>query len=265
MPQRKGKKRRKMNPIDAALKEKEKLAAQRNAADIQAWETWKQQPTPERMDTLMGRFDPVFRSKAQTWKAPNVNQAAFLTNLRINAVDAFNTYDPNRGASLRTHLENRLQRAKRFNVQHQNYAYQPEGQVGHIGRITKAQDILREELGRDPTPQEITQHLNPELQGRNQLSPKKVERILQGQRKDIIGSSFESDPTPFAIQREREVIGLLRKDLNPEQQQIYDHLYGKNGKKQITSTTELAKVLGKSPSQISRLRTGILQKFDELK
>ena len=255
----------KMNPLDEALQEKEKLAAERKAGDLQAWEQWKQNPTHENMDQLMTRFDPVFKSKARTWKAPNVNQAAFLTNLRINAVDAFQTYDPNRGAALRTHLENRLQKAKRFNIQHQNYAYQPEGQVEHIGRINRAQDLLREELGRDPTSSEIAQHINPTLRSNAQLTPAKVTRILKGQRKDIIGSTFESDPTPFAIQREREVIGLLRPNLTPDQQQVFDHLYGQNGKDQVTSTTQLSQILGKSPSQISRLRTGILQKFEELK
>ncbi len=36
-----------------------------------------------------------------------------------------------------------------------------------------------------------------------------------------------------------------------------------DGKPKVTSTSEIAKALGKSPSQISRLRTGILNKFNE--
>ncbi len=252
------------DPIDVAIRATEKLAAEKRAEDMQLWEQWKQNPTHENMDQLMTRFDPVIQSKTHMmWKAPNVNQAAFLTNLRIQAVNAFQTYDPNKGAALRTHLENLLQKSKRFNAQHQNYAAMPEGQVWHIGRIQRAQDTLQEDLGRAPTPAEIASHLNPTLTGRQKLTEKKVSRILENQRKDVIGSTFESDPTPHAIQREREVASLLRPNLTPEQQQVFDHLYGQNGKTQTTSTTSIASALGKSPSQISRLRTDILKKFDE--
>lgn len=263
-----------VNPLDIAIEATDELvkesAAQRDAKDLQLWQAWKKDPTPVNMDPLMQRFEPMFRGKTRMWKAPNVNQASFMTNLRINAVDAFQTFNPqhkpkrgSRSASLRTHLGYKLQRTKRFNVQHQNYAYMPEGQVGHIGVIQRAQDALGEELGRDPKPIEIRDWANPRISTKDKLTTRKVTTILKGQRKDIIGSTFESDPTPHAIQREREVASLLRPSLDTEQQAVYDYLYGQSGKPQVTSTSAIAKALGKSPSQISRLRTGILKKFDE--
>ena len=257
-------------PLDVALEATVKLADERKQEDLHVWHQWKKNPTPENMDVLMGRFEPMFRQRAQLWKAPNVNQAAFVTNLRINAVHAFDTFDPthkpkfgDQSAALRTWVDQKLQRVKRFNTKQQNYAYMPEEQVGHIGRIQQAQDELYDKFGRLPTSPEIVEHVNPNLTGRQRLTEKKVNRILEGQRKDIIGSSFEDDPTPHAVQREREVISLLGQTLSPEQKQVYDHLYGQDGKSVITSTTQLAARLGKSPSQISRLRTGILAKFDE--
>jgi len=256
-----------LHPLDAATQAIEKVAQKRRADELQAWKQWKANPTPERMDVLMDKFEPVFRNKVRAWKAPNVNQAAFLTNLRINAVKAFQSYDPahKSGAQLKTHLETRLQPTKRFNIRHQNYAYMPEEQVSHIGRIQKMQDAFVEDFGREPNAKEIATELNFSLPKRRQLNTRKVNRILEGQRKDIIGSTFESDPTPHAIQREREVISLLRPELNTDQQKVFDLLYGKNGQPLTSSTTQIAKRLKKSPSQISRLRTGILNKFDEYK
>jgi len=250
------------DPLDAVLGAKEKLAVQAVNKDHKLWEQWKKTPTHDNMDDLMGRFEPLFASKTRMWKAPNVNQAAFLTNLRINAVDAFQTYNPNKGAALRTHLEYKLNRTKRFNIKHQNYARMPEEQVSHIGRINKAKDFLQEDLGRDPTPAELIKHVNPFLPARRKLTEKRLNRILDGQRKDVVGSTFASDPTPHAIQREREVASLLRPDLSGDQQQVFDHLYGRRGKEKTTSTTRIAKHLGKSPSQVSRMRTDILKKFD---
>ena len=263
-----------VDPLDIALEAQEELvkesAVQRDAKDMQLWDQWKKDPTPENMDPLMQRFDPMFRGKTRMWKAPNVNQAAFMTNLRINAVDAFQTYNPNykpqfgnTPASLRTHLNKRLLKSHRFNVKHQNYAAMPEGQVDRIGTVQRAQDHLTEEFGREPTLMEIRDWANPKITSKRKLTTKQVGRIIEGQRKDIIGSTFESDPTPHAIQREREVATLLRPSLATDQQQVYDYLYGQNGKPQVTSTSEIAKALDKSPSQISRLRTGILKKFDE--
>lgn len=252
------------NPLDEALDAKEKVAAQRRAQDVDMWQQWKAQPTPDTLRPLLKRFEPVLRQKVQMWKAPGVNEAAFKANLKIHAMDAFHTFDPAK-AGLRTHLENRLKKSMRFNVQQQNYGYIPEAKAGRIGDIQRATDELGEELGRPPTPMEISTFLNPSLSKRQQLSPKKVEQIQQAQFGDVIGSSFDADPTPRAISREREVVGLLRPALNEDQQKVYDHLYGIGGKQQTTSTTQLAKLLGKSPSQVSRLRTAILSKFEQFK
>lgn len=250
-----------MNPLDEALSEKEKVAAKRRAEDFSLWDQWKTDPTTDNMQSLMQRFEPVFRQKTQQWKAPNVNDSAFRANLKVQAVDAFQTYDPNRGTALRTHLENRLRKSMRFNTQHQNYAYIPEGPSGYIGKIQKVTDQLREDLGREPTHFEVADSMNPTLPSNRQLTPQRVQQIQKAQMKDIIGSSFESDPTGRAGGREHEVIGLMRPNLTPEQQVVFDHLYGLNGKQRITSTTGIANALGKSPSQVSRLRTGIANVF----
>lgn len=257
------------NPVDEAIESqqttKEKVAAKRRADEHAAWEQWQQDPTHGNLHQLMKKFEPVFKRKVQQWKAPNVPEAAFKANLKVHAMDAFQSFDPNRGAQLKTHLEHRLKKAQRFNVQHQNYAYIPEEKAGRIGDINRAQDELSEQLGRQPNPMEIANWLNPQLSKRQQLTPKKVEAIQQAQFGDVIGSSFESDPTPRTVAREREVLGLLRPTLTQDQQAVFDHIYGQGGKKKITSTSELAKALGKSPSQISRLRTGILKKFEHYK
>jgi RNA polymerase sigma factor (sigma-70 family) len=252
------------NPLDEVLSEKQKVAAQRREQDTQMWQQWKAAPTAETLRPLMKRFDPVLRSKVQQWKAPGVNEAAFRANLTIHAMDAFKTFNPEK-AGLRTHLENRLKKSMRFNVQQQNYGYIPEAKAGRIGDIQRATDELTEEHGRPPTPQEIATMLNPQLSARQQLSGKKVQQIQEAQFGDVIGSSFESDPTPRAISREREVVGLLGPALKDDERAVYEHLYGKGDRKQTTSTSELAKLLGKSPSQVSRLRTSILKKFKEFK
>ena len=249
-----------VNPLDDLADSRAKLAAQRREDDHKLWEAWKQQPSEQTMHPLMRRFEPVFKQKVQQYKAPNVSTSAFKTNLKVHAVNAFQSYDPNRGAALRTHVENSLKRSMRFNAQHQNMAYIPEGQTAFIGGIDRAKDSLQEELGRDPSHGEIASFINarPDLLGnKKKMTPAMVGRVEGSRRKDVIASTMEFDPTGTGSDRNRSVLGLLRPELNQDQQQVFDHLYGMNGAPRLQSTSALAKKLNKSPSQISRLKSGI--------
>ncbi len=248
-----------MNPLDEALNSKEKLAQERRDQDIHLWQTWKNDPNQDNMHALMKRFEPVFRAKVNQFKAPNVNPSAFRANLKLQAINAFETYDPER-AALRTHLDANLKRSMRFNAQHQNMAYIPEGQTAFIGPIDKATDELTDELGRAPSHFEVAQFINERpdlLKNKKRLTATTVARISTNRRKDIISSTMEGDAAPIEASRNQAVLGLLRPELNEDQQQVFDHIYGMNGAPRINSTSALAKKLDKSPSQISRLKSAI--------
>ncbi len=150
-----------------------------------------------------------------------------------------------------------MQKAKRYNIRYQNIGYIPEGQARHIGPIMKAQDELQEQFGRDATADEIADHIN--------MPVKKVTRIMTSQRRDIPASAFETDPHEMMLQRDDEVLSLLPYNLTPEEKTVFNHLYGLDGHQQIQSTNDLAKKLGKSPSQVSRLRTSVLDKYKQFK
>lgn len=250
----------KSNPIDNAFDGQVKAAAEKRAEDLKLWEAWKQNPGPETTRPIMQRFEPVFKAKIRQWKAPNVNEDAFRTELQLRTLKALETFDPSK-AGFRTHLEFHLQKAMRFNANQQNYARIPEGQARRIGKIDSARNELSEELGRDPTHEEIAELLNSRLVGKEKaLSGKQVAKIQASRINDVVLSSLEQDPSPNAINRDREIISLLRPTLKPDEQVVFDHLYGINGRPLISSTNELARTLGKQPSQISRLRSSILKR-----
>lgn len=227
---------------------KEKNAA-RDQKDFELWQTWKQEPSPQNLQPLLKRFEPTFAQKTREWKAPAVNPAAFKADLQRHAIKAFETYDPERGASLSTHVIGRIQKSKRFNTRSQNLAYIPEDKARHIGAIDSAIDELTEELGRPPTHAEIAPKVG--------ITARQVKEIQGLRRADISSSQFSSDPLGYSGSRDREIISLLRPELKEDEQAVYDFLYGKNGKPTVTSTGELARRLGKSPSQISRIKNRI--------
>lgn len=258
------------DPLDEALSAKEKLAAKRKAAvakrnadDAAMIEAWKADPTPANMRPIMQRFMPLVKRQAIQGRAPLVNPQAFEAKGQNLLIGAIQSYDPSKGTAPESWVTTKLQPLQRYNLQEANMARIPEAPALRIGSVNTAREELLDELGREPTHQEIAEAANPRLSKRQQLTGQRVQKIMESQRGDIIGSTFESDPTPHAISRERQIIGQLRPTLQPDQQEIYDYLYGEGGKPKVTSTSQLAKLLKKSPSQISRLRSAILAKYKE--
>lgn len=243
------------NPIDEYQDAVLEKRAERDQHHLQLWQTWKQDPTPNNLQPLLKQFDRTFGAAVKTIKAPNVNEAAFRGVLAKNAISAFESYDPNRGASLTTHVTNYIQKAKRFNTKAQNMAYIPEDKVKYIGKIDAARDELRDDLGRDPTHQEIGSRVG--------ISGKLVKEIQGLRRADIRASSFQSDPVGHVGSRDREVISLLKTELKGDDLTVYNYLYGQNGMPKIESTGDIAKRMGKSPSQISRIKNHIAALYNQ--
>jgi DNA-directed RNA polymerase specialized sigma subunit len=222
----------------------------RNDKDLELWHSWKQDPTPEKLEPLLQQFKPTIAASARKFRAPNVNPAAFNAVLQSHAIKAFEGYDPQHGASLNTYVTQRLQGAQRFNEQGQNMAYIPHDKVRHIGAIDKVYDELYQESGREPTHAEIGSQLG--------LSPKLVKTVQESRRADIRSGSFESDPIGHASSRDVEVMNMLRPELSPDAQRLYDLIYPPPGQKPVTSTGQLAKRLGVSDSRVSRLKNEII-------
>ena len=246
------------NPIDDLLLTKEAELQKKRQEELGHLENWRSNgKQPEHLEPLIKAYEPLVAQKIRLWKAPAVPEAAFRAELQKHLIKSFETFQPNRGAQLNTWVENNLRKAKRYNTRFQNIGYIPEGQARYIGPIQKAQNELAEQFGRDPTADEIGDHIG--------MPVKKVDRIMKAQRRDIPASAFETDPHEQALQRDDEVLSLLPFNLTPDERTVFNHLYGQEGHAKIQSTNDLAAKLGKSPSQISRIRSSILDKYKQYK
>ncbi|WP_394831813.1 hypothetical protein LVJ94_35385 [Pendulispora rubella] len=242
-----------MNPAAEFLALKTAEVSARKERDVALWRTWMDQGRrPEHLEPILDAFAPVLQRKVMQWKAPQVSTAAFRAELQRQLIGALEKYDPTRGAALNTHVEIYLQKAKRYNNQYANAAYIPEGQAAQIGKIDKASDELKEELGRDPT--------HGEIAGRVGLPASRVARIQSARVRDIPASRFETDPTERGPQYAEQQLELARHLLpqilpKPDLQTLFRFTYPTGADPQVTSTGELARRMGRSASQISRLKT----------
>lgn len=246
------------NPVEAFLDLKEKEASERKKDDLELWHAWNRGgQTSELMQPLLKKYEPLFARKTNEWKAPAVSASAFKAELKRHFIDAVKTYDPDRGTAFNTHMQYRIQKAKRYNAKYQNVGYIPEGQAEHIGDIQSAQNELTEQYGRAPTAAELASHLD--------LPEHKVNTVLKALRKDVPASAFESDPNAFGTSRENDVVRMMQRTphdyFTPEEATVFQHIYGVNGHKKITDTTGLAAQLKVSQPKISRLKTSIAGKI----
>lgn len=243
-----------MDPVSTFLSEKHAYADSRKARELELWHQWKGGgKRPEDLDPLLKLYQPVINQKVMQWKAPSIPASAFRAELQGHLIKAMDKYDPNRGAALNTHVEIHLQKAKRYNNRYQNLAYIPEGQASQIGRINKAHDQLSEDLGHAPTYEELGKHLG--------MSAARVETIQKARVKDIRASDFDADPTERGTSYEEQSLAVAKGILpqlfpnKPDMHELFHYTFGTGGFPQVSSTTELARRMGKSQSQVSRMKT----------
>lgn len=249
----------KKDPVDDYFEAK-KTAGQRRVEDDHALVAqWQQGHAANAVDPnvthqVLQRFQPTIQGAIRKYKSP-LTGPGLDTQAKNLTIEAMKTFDPTRGAVFNTHLTNTLKRLHRENLQRQG-AYVPEAQAFYFGPAQQAHDELLDELGRPPSAVEHEQRLNEMLPEHKRLAPGGLASVLELKRNTVVSSNFEGQPSTFATDIERQNVDLLRYDLDPKEQQVYDLIY-KDG---VTSTGEMAQRLGTSDPAVSRLKGRIEHK-----
>lgn len=252
------------DPIDAYLNSKTAAPTDTNTRATQDNEMvsrWQAAHANDQFDhdltqEALKRFRPTINSAIRKYKGPLTGNALNIHAANL-AIEALKTHDPSKSA-FNTHLTNHLKRLHRVNAQAQG-AYVPEEHVRYFGPAQRAQDELVDELGRDPSPEEHEGRLNQILTTEKRYSklkpvePGGLANILSLKRRTIAGSGLESPTNTYAGDLQEQNIALLRHDLKPRDQPIYDALY----KDKMTSTGAIAKRLGMSSPAVSRAKKRI--------
>jgi DNA-directed RNA polymerase specialized sigma subunit len=229
--------------------------ASRRAKDIELWDTWKANgQKPEDLKPLFNAFKGTIRSKVNTWSnRVEVPPTAIHAEFNKQFVHALQTYDPNKGANLKTWVDRTLNKGNRWVGSYQNIARIPETRShGTIREFKSAKLQLDESLGREPTHFEVAEHLG--------WSPKTVETLDRELRKSYVSSGFQIDPVSVMPSPEAEALYNVYYDLTPEEQLVYDYTVGAHGKPEL-KPMQIAETLNMSRSKVSNLRNSITSKL----
>jgi DNA-directed RNA polymerase specialized sigma subunit len=221
--------------------------------DLKLWEDWQQRGKKKaELQPLFNQFQGTLEKQVNTYaNKVNIPPSAIRANVHQNFIEALDSYDPNRGTKLNTHVYNQLQKTKRFIAQNQNFARLPEPMIYRIGDFERAEDQLKQQLNRDPTTMEMADKLK--------WPTTHVERMRKSLRKDLNQNLFEFDPSQLQVSRWEEVRGLIPYELSPQENQVFEMVFQKGN----PSNNDVADQLKLSPSRVSKIKLNIANKINQ--
>lgn len=224
----------------------------RRTKEIKLWHTWdtggrKQ----EDLHPLLKSLDPLVRSEATkrlSGLGGSIPRAALHNELRNAAHRAVQTYDPAKGTQLTTHVVTNFQRITDFVAANRNARYMPREDVDSFGSFHNAKTELHEELGREPTLQE----LQTKLPGWKPAKIKKMRRGFGAEVYTDMGTEFEDEAAKL---RPRDAFMLVKSRLNPLEQQFGELMFPEDGRGK--SITMISSQLGISKDKAYRLKARV--------
>lgn len=236
----------------AVLHDDEELAkyadAARAAKDLAAWKEWDSSGRkPAALRPLLTSFRPMLQFQAGVYKGRvRIPPAAIDAEYQKQFLKAVETYDPNRGVALGTHVFGHLKAARRFITSHQDLARIPETRVYKIRKFKQAHQELGEQFGREPSEKEMAHYLR--------WNVKELVRMKRSVRKDLFRSRFEEDPIIVRPTAAKTLVTHLPGEFTGRERKVIERIFAGKG------TGQIAGELKTAPSVISRMRKRIAER-----
>lgn len=234
--------------------------------DLRLWHAWKKSGHPDDFRTLLRAYDGVIHKFVGRYAHAGVPHAALETEAKLNAKKAFETFKPELGNQLNTHVENMLQKTQRLVHEHKGLTRIPEHRALKVQTYMRVRDHLKDRLNRPPTLAEMQGELmasKPIGKEHDALSwsSSEVSRMEKELHRTLLTSEDSLQELESQVpSQEGKILDWLYDELKPEEQSVYEHLVGRGGKPRLEGK-DIAKTLNMSPSKVSRIRQRIADKF----
>jgi DNA-directed RNA polymerase specialized sigma subunit len=226
--------------------------SQLKTKDLELWQQWRKTKSPVDLQKLLTQMNPIILREVSKW-APAMSKSYLEAEGKRLAVEAFEKYDPNQGTALSTFVASRLPKLSRVTYATQNTARLSETKNLLFHTYSTAENDLRAKHGREPTNDELSDHLGWSLKKLDQFQ-------RQSQRKEFV----ESEDHPDAEDAEDHLVDYIYHDLTPLQKSIFEYSTGYQGKPKL-SGSEIMKKLNITQGQLSYQKTLIVQTVNRAK
>ena len=179
--------------------------------DMELWRKWKTTRSQADLQALMDQMKGPITNQTNRWAsiAPRFlleNQAKAL------ALKAFETYDPNRGAALATHVMTMLQKLSRTAYERQSTVSVPEHKRLIYNRINQMRSRLEDDLGHPPTVEHLADHMG--------MTVPKMHSLLDEVGNREYMESEEHADVENSFNEEQRIHAIVH-DMTPVQQRIF--------------------------------------------
>lgn len=244
-----------MNINESSIKSVEKLFAEE--ASTPADPSWLRVQRGEAgaASAFLKDVEPTIVKAVNAYSA---GDRSYMTQARIMAIEAAKTYNPERGASIDTHVYGQLRRLQRVSAQRGNLTRISENVAQQRAQVQRAIRELSADLGEEPTTDQIADKLG--------MSRNRINDLMN--YKPIVPDSIAVSPEgdSLAVADVDKALALydnvIYEDLDNIDKKIYEWSTG-YGKGEKLSGIEIARRLNMSPAAVSKRYVKISQKFAE--
>jgi DNA-directed RNA polymerase specialized sigma subunit len=220
--------------------------------DIELWRQWKKTQSGTDLQRLLTQMNPIILREVNKW-SNSMSKSYLESEGKRLAVEAFKSYDPGQGTALSTYLASRLPKLSRVTYSTMNVARLSETKSLLFHTYHTAKNELMERHGREPTNEELADHLA--------WSPKKLEQF---QRQSGRSEFIESEEHPDSELAEDHLADFIYMDLSPLQKSIFEYLTGYQGKPKL-SGAEIVKKLNITQGILSYQKSLIVSAIERAK
>lgn len=239
-------------PLDTLKSTGDKQSFTKSDMD-QAYEMWRKNPSPQTAEPFLDALQPDIQKAIRNYGNDDDD---FETKANLLALQYAETYDPKKGASIRTHINNGLHKLTQVRQERMSALHIPENVHAEKARIQETSEAFKAEFDREPNRQELAD--------RTGLSIRALERI-EKYDPTAAESLFESDKGDAMTER-RSVndmwMDYVYFELDPIDKKVFEWSTGYGGVEKI-SKAEMAERLKISAPAISKRVNKIVAKIEE--
>lgn len=237
--------------------EEEQGVIEQAIANRTPYQVWKDDPTPSNLHAVVNYLNPTIGSVLSSigGNAPNIRSKA-----RVLAAKSVQSFDPSSGASLQTWVSQNLRQLTR-DIRKSNSDIQiPEGIQLDAYAIYKAEQELTDELGREPTVQELSD--------RSHLSIKRITDVRKKNKKQVAeAGTVQEDGSSGITQSTTDYTGeatdYVYNDSDLNDKKIIEYTTGYGGA-DVLSSKEIMKRLKLTPVQLTRRKARLSQRIMQI-
>jgi DNA-directed RNA polymerase specialized sigma subunit len=219
------------------------------------YEIWNKARTPSNASPLLDQLQPDIDASLRNYGGQSSEK--LRTQAELMTLNLLESYDPKKGAAIRTHVRNGLHKLTRLRNDRENVMHIPENVQAEQAHIRKVTNEFKAEYDREPNIQELAD--------RSKFSTGQLERIRKygGTKAESTTMSEKGDPLVGTERNAGQMwIDYVYFELDPIDKKIYEWSSGYKGSEQL-SKKDIAKRLKISAPAVSKRINKIVKKLEE--